>query len=121
MESFNAILHTQSAILTPDQPKADRSDEDYVILALKKGLIVLEALKGQAYESVSIRDIQRRTRFDYDFCRRALKTLKVTGWAIEDDHGWRLSVKAGQFSDQFLTWAAAISQPATIPHAELIK
>lgn len=114
MESINSILHTQTeAILTPDQPaaKAERADEEYLIASLKKGLAVLEALKGQTYEAVTVREISRRTKFDYDFCRRALKTLKLAGWAIEDDNGWRLSVKAGQFSDGFLEWAASISNP----------
>lgn len=111
MESINSILHTQAeAILTPDQPaaKAERADEEYVIASLKKGLAVLEALKGQAYEAVPILEISRRTKFNYDFCRRALKTLKLAGWAIEDDNGWRLSVKAMQFSDQFLAFAASL-------------
>lgn len=90
--------------------KAERSDDDYTIVAFKKGLVVLEALKGQEYEAVSVSEIQRRTKFDYDFCRRALKTLKVCGWAIEDGNGWRLSVKAGQFSGEFLGWAAGISK-----------
>lgn len=97
--------------MTPDilpNNKAERSDDDYVIAALKKGLAVLEALKGQTYEAVTVSEIQRRTKFDYDFCRRALKTLKVCGWAIEDETGWRLSVKAMQFSDDFLKWAASL-------------
>lgn len=88
--------------------KAERSDDDYTIFAFKKGLAVLEALKGQEYEAVSVSEIQRRTKFDYDFCRRALKTLKVCGWAIEDERGWRLSVKAMQFSNDFLAFAASL-------------
>ncbi|MGE0133289.1 MAG: hypothetical protein AB7U82_34865 [Blastocatellales bacterium] len=96
----------------PPMPKAGarRDDNDYLIMALADGLEVLEALKGQAYEPVSIREVERRSGRTYDFCRRALKTLKVTGWAVEDDRGWRLSVKAMQFSDQFLKWAAALAQ-----------
>ncbi|HMV46545.1 MAG TPA: hypothetical protein PLD20_00825 [Blastocatellia bacterium] len=113
MESINSILNTQ-AILTPDQaelePRLQRSDDDYVIASLKKGLVVLEALKGQAYEAVTVREIARRTRFDYDFCRRALKTLKVSGWAIEDDNGWRLSVKAMQFSQAYWDWAMTLGK-----------
>ena len=109
---METVSETLERTLTPDKlptVSAERSDEDYVIAAFKKGLAVLEALKGQEYEHVTIREIQRRTQFDYDFCRRALRTLKVCGWAIEDENGWRLSVKAGQFSSNFLAWAASIS------------
>ena len=113
---MQAIGNIIESVLTPDaaqEQPATRTDDDYVITALKKGLAVLEALKGQAYEPVSIKEIQRRTKFDYDFCRRALRTLKVAGWAIEDDRGWRLSVKAMQFSDEFLSWAATMSHQFT--------
>ncbi len=109
---MEAITDIMERTLTPDAaaaPKAERSDDEYVIAAFKKGLAVLEALKGQEYEPVSVREIERRTKFDYDFCRRALKTLKVTGWAIEDSNGWRLSVKAMQFSNDFLKWAASLT------------
>lgn len=107
MESLTDVM---TRTLTPDQdqPGKERTDEDYAIAAFKKGLTVLEALKGQEYAPVTIREIQRRTKFDYDFCRRALRTLKVCGWAIEDENGWRLSVKACQFSQDFLKVAIAL-------------
>lgn len=94
----------------PVAKAGSRSDDDYLIMALADGLEVLEALKGQAYEAVSIREVQRRSGRTYDFCRRALKTLKVTGWAVEDDRGWRLSVKAMQFSEHFWEWAASLEK-----------
>jgi len=122
---MQAVAQVLEKVLTPDlalaldsqepPPKPGvRSDDDYTIAALAKGLAVLEALTGQAYEPVTIREIQHRTSFDYDFCRRALKTLKAKGWAIEDDRGWRLSVKAMQFSDSYWKWAATLQPPATI-------
>lgn len=115
MTPMTAIIEDGfSAVLTPDAPRAaitnDRSDEDYLIEALAKGLQVLEALKGHAYEPVSISYVSKKTGLTYDFCRRAIKTLKVKGWAIEDERGFRLSVKAMQFSDDFLKWAAAITK-----------
>lgn len=102
-----------SAVLNPDSPPTatfnERSDDDYLIEALAKGLQVLEALKGHAYEPVTISYISKQTKLSYDFCRRAIKTLKVKGWAIEDDRGFRLSVKAMQFSDDFLAFAASLT------------
>lgn len=116
---MEAIAETMNNILSPDlaaqtSPANSRTDEDYVIAALKKGLAVMEALKGQTYEPVSVREVAKRTKFDYDFCRRALKTLKVAGWAIEDDNGWRLSVKAMQFSDKFLDFAIAVTNSTPV-------
>lgn len=113
---MQTVLNTDNfeIAMTPDIPpngKAERSDDDYVIDALAKGLQVLEALKGHAYEPVSIAYLSKQTGRSYDFCRRAIKTLKVRGWAIEDDRGFRLSVKAMQFSENFLAFAASL--PAT--------
>jgi len=109
MEQVTEVI---GRVLTPDlatEFKNQRDDGQYVIVAFRKGLAVLEALKGHEYEPVSVAEIQRRTKFDYDFCRRALKTLKVCGWAIEDERGWRLSVKAMQFSNDFLAFAASLT------------
>ena len=116
---MEAVINTDKfqIAMTPDIPpngKAERSDDDYVIAALKKGLAVLEALKGQTYEAVTVSEIQRRTKFDYDFCRRALKTLKVCGWAVEDERGWRLSVKAGQFSASFIEFALSLTNSTSV-------
>jgi DNA-binding IclR family transcriptional regulator len=82
-----------------------RPDQDYTIEALSKGLDVLEALVGHDYEPVTISELQRRTGFTYDFTMRALRTLKLKGWAIETDRGWKLSVKAMHFSEQFITYS----------------
>jgi len=98
----------QDSNKTPIAKPGTRSDDAYVISALADGLKVLEALKGQAYEAVTIREVSRRTCLTYDFCRRALKTLKVSGWTVEDDRGWRLSVKAMQFSSDFIAFAASL-------------
>lgn len=104
-----------SAVRTPDFQQAttnERSDDDYLIEAFAKGLQVLEALKGHAYEPVSIAYLNKQTGLSYDFCRRAIKTLKVKGWAIEDDRGFRLSVKAMQFSKEYWDWAMTLNKAA---------
>lgn len=116
-----------SAVLTPDFQSGpaingrigERTDDDYLIEALAKGLQVLEALKGHAYEPVSIAYLSKQTGLSYDFCRRSIKTLKVKGWAIEDDRGFRLSVKAMQFSNDFLKWAASLSTTHNSEASEL--
>lgn len=94
--------------------KRTRSDQDYTIDALARGLKVLESLVGHDYEPVRITEVQRRTGFTYDFCMRALRTLKLEGWAVETDRGWKLSVKAMHFSENFVDWAKSL--PA-IPQA----
>lgn len=70
-----------------------RTDDDYTIDALMKGLQVLEALEGNNFEPVKLRRIQERTRLPYDTCMRAMKTLKVAGLVAETDRGWRLSAR----------------------------
>jgi DNA-binding IclR family transcriptional regulator len=70
-----------------------RTDNDYVIDALLKGLQVLEGLEGDHFEPVKLRRLQERTRLPYDTCMRAMKTLKVAGLAVETDRGWRLSAR----------------------------
>lgn len=89
--------------------KRTRDDSEYVIEAAAKTLTVLEALAEDNFKPVDVPTIQARTKFTYDFCRRALRTLKSKGWAIETDRGWQMSVKAAQFSEKYLTWAMSLS------------
>lgn len=70
-----------------------RTDNDYTIDALMKGLQVLEALEGTHFEPVKLRRIEERTRLPYDTCMRAMKTLKVAGLAVETDRGWTFSAR----------------------------
>lgn len=90
--------------------KRTRTDADYVIEAAAKTLTVLEALAEDNFKPVDVPTIQARTGYTYDFCRRALRTLKSKGWAVETPLGWQMSVKAGQFSEKFLAWASQFSK-----------
>lgn len=89
-------------------PPRTRDDQSYVIDAALNTLKVLEALQGNQYEPVKVPEVQKRTGFTYDFCRRALRTLKAAGWAVETERGWQLSVKAAQFSEKFTAWAITL-------------
>jgi DNA-binding IclR family transcriptional regulator len=89
--------------------RGERDDQDYAIESFERGLKVLEALQGSAYEAVTVRRVQQRTGFSYDFCFRALKTLKLAGYAVECEAGWKLSVKAMQFSERFLEFWTALA------------
>lgn len=78
-----------------------RTDEDYAIDAGLRLLKVLEALEGQNFEPVTTQRVQQRTGFSYDFCFRALKTLKVAGYATENEDGkWQISMRLARFTDR---------------------
>lgn len=78
-----------------------RTDEDYANDSGLRLLKVLEALEGTSFESVSVQRVQNRTGFSYNFCFRALKTLKVAGFAQETESGWQVSSKLLKFSERF--------------------
>jgi len=65
-----------------------RSDEDYEIESLSKGLIVLEALEGSRWEPVPILTIVERTGFSRDLVDRTLKTLRLRGYAVFENGRW---------------------------------
>jgi len=65
----------------------DRSDERYEIEAASKVLAVLEALEGNAFEPVTQKRIEQRTELGRDFVMRALKTLRLRGYAVQNDRG----------------------------------
>jgi DNA-binding IclR family transcriptional regulator len=90
--------------------RAIRSDQDYAINAGLRLLKVLEALEGTSFEPVSIQRIQHRTGFTYDFCFRALKTLKVAGYAAEHGGGWQVGPKFLKFSQRFNDLCLAMLQ-----------
>lgn len=106
---MTAVSNVSVNVLTPDlavnnqpaQPRGKRSDDDYTIEALAKGLKVLEALEGTRFEPVPIQRITERTKFPYDYCFRALKTFKVMGYALETPRGWQLGPKLLRFADRF--------------------
>lgn len=64
-----------------------RCDADYEIDALSKGLKVLEALEGTAFEPVTQKRIEQRTGFSRDIVMRTLKTLRLNGYAVQDERG----------------------------------
>lgn len=70
-----------------------RTDEDYTIDALAKGLKVVAALEGTRFEIVSVERIRQRTGFNYDFCMRALRTLKAEGIAEQIGKEWRFTLR----------------------------
>ncbi|HUF02826.1 MAG TPA: helix-turn-helix domain-containing protein [Aridibacter sp.] len=81
--------------------RAERSDEDYEILTLSKGLIVLEALEGTLEEPIPITRITERTGFDRNFTMRALRTLRLKGYAVQHLSGdWMLGTKITRFADR---------------------
>src|ERR1041384_518996 len=82
-------------------PRAQRSDNDYSIDALLRGLKVLEALEGTNFEPVSTKRVSERTSLPYDFCMRALRTLKLAGFAAETPKGWQAGPKVLRFSGRF--------------------
>ena len=81
-----------------------RSDADYEIESLSKGLSVLEALEGTAFEPVTQKRIEQRTGFSRDLVMRTLKTLRLRGYAVQNERGeWTI----GRRFIQFVAKAAA--------------
>lgn len=64
-----------------------RDDTFYEIEALSKGLAVLEALEGTAFEPVTQKRIEQRTGFKRDLVMRTLKTLRLRGYAVQNEKG----------------------------------
>lgn len=102
----------------PTPPRKQRSDDDYVIEALAKGLKVLEALEGSRFEPVPIQRVVERAKYPYDYCFRALKTFKVLGYAQETPRGWQLGPKVLRFADRFGEIVMA-AMPANLEISEL--
>ncbi len=83
------------------EKRQQRSEGTYVIDAGLRMLKVLEALRGTNFEPVKIARVQQRTGYSYDFCRRALITLKRAGFATESSDGWQVGTKLMQFAANF--------------------
>lgn len=64
-----------------------RTEADYEIESVSKGLAVLEALEGTAFEPVRIQRIMQRTGFSKDLCFRTLCTLSIRGYAVRNAKG----------------------------------
>lgn len=76
--------------------RKQRTDAEYEIEALAKGLKVLEALQDATTLAVQTQRVKLRTGFSYDFCFRALKTLKLAGFVAEVDGGWKLTPRTAR-------------------------
>jgi len=89
---------------------ANRDDAAYRVQALEKGVAVIEALEGVAFEPVRIDRIVERCRLPKDTVFRSLRTLRRLGWAVRNDRGeWtvggrftRLAAKAAQQQEEKL-------------------
>lgn len=81
--------------------RTPRTAQAYAIDSCLRTLKVLEALRGTNFEPVTIKRITQRTGFSYDFCRRALITLKLAGFATESPEGWQVGPKLMQFAQNF--------------------
>lgn len=79
-------------------------DDKYEIEALSKGLMVLEALEGIGFEPVAIDTIVGRTGFSKDFVFRALKTLKLRGYAVCEKGKWTVGKRFVRFSQQVVKY-----------------
>lgn len=74
----------------------NRSDAEYEIAGLTKGIKVLEALEGKP---VTAQVVMERTDFSYDLTTRCLKTLRHNGWAIQTDDGkWTIGRRLIRFA-----------------------
>ena len=85
-----------------DHKRSPRGEEEYVLDTGLRLLKVLEALEGTNFEPATIKRVEERTKFPYDFCRRALLTLKRAGFATQNERGlWAVGPKLLLFSDRF--------------------
>lgn len=88
--------------------KNKRPDEAYEIAALSKGLAVLEALEGVAFEPVNVHRIMQRCQLPRDVVDRTLKTFRLRGWVVQNDRGeWTTG-------GRFIRFAAAAARKGTL-------
>lgn len=96
---------------------AKRDDSQYEIEALSKGLAVLEALEGTAFEPVTQKRIEQRTGFNRDLVMRTLKTLRLRGYAVQNDQGlWTVGPRFIRFGQ---TLSAAFHQDLNSRSAQI--
>lgn len=70
--------------------RSKRTDADYENQYLTRGLLVLEALEGVRWEPVPVKTIIERTGLNRDQVDRALKTLRLRGYAVQVDGKWTI-------------------------------
>lgn len=69
--------------------KQVRADIEYRLEKLDWGLKVLETLLTAPSRGYSTVDVQKATNLPYDFCKRALITLKLRGYARQLMGAWK--------------------------------
>jgi hypothetical protein len=69
--------------------RAERADIEYRLEKLDWGLKVLETLLTAPSKGYSTVDMQKLTNLPYDFCKRALITLKLRGYARQFMGAWK--------------------------------
>lgn len=69
--------------------RGERADIEYQLQKLDWGLKVLETLLTAPSKGYSTVDMQRLTGYPYDFCKRALYTLKLRGYARQFSGAWK--------------------------------
>ena len=81
----------------------NRSDAEYEIGGATKCFKVMEALMGTDAEPVTVQTVMERTGFDRNFVDRALKTLRLNGYAkqVDPSKKWSLGSRLLKFSERF--------------------
>lgn len=77
---------------------------EYEIEAATKVLQVLETLEGIGFEPVTVSTVVARSGFTRDFCFRALKTLEMRGYAIEENRRWTAGKRLVRLSQQIVRY-----------------
>ena len=64
--------------------------------------------------------VMERTGFSYDFCFRALRTLKLIRWATQNDQGsWAIGPKMLRFSESFHRYCLTVMEGESSEGSEL--
>ncbi|HEX8500768.1 MAG TPA: hypothetical protein VF659_09265 [Pyrinomonadaceae bacterium] len=99
--------------------RGTRDESQYALDTGLRLLKVLEALEGTNFEPISIERVQQRTGFSYDFCRRALITLKLAGFAAEQNRKWMPGPKIVRFGTNFNALCLASMERRSSDESEL--
>lgn len=86
---------------SPARTNRKRTADSYVIESLLKGLLVLEALEGNSFEPISLKEVARRSKQDTNYCFRALQTFAQMGYAKETPKGWILGGRIARLNQAY--------------------
>lgn len=82
--------------------RSARDAKHYANENLLHGLQVLEALEDTLKEPITMQRVAERTKLPYDKVRRCLLTLKLKGWAAQNEQGlWTLGSKLMRFGANY--------------------